>query len=462
MSAPILWIVFPGVLSLVLIFLRRRVVSVVVSVLSALLLAGMAWAFRIGEVISLGPWDFVIDEQLVVLGRSFIIDNGDRAQLILFFIAVAFWFFGTLAIDVPRLFVPLGLSMVAILSAALAVDPFIFAPLLIMMAILISILLLIPWGQQVSPGVLRYLVYQTLGMIATLLAGWFLIQVVPETGNLAGMVRAAVFLGFGFVCLLGVFPLHSWIPMLAKETPPYVAAFVFSALLSVGIMLGLDFLNQFLWLEETLDVLDILRFLGVVTIVAGGMWAAFQRDLGSMLGYAVVVEVGRTLMVIGLPSGQGLSYTLLLPRILSSGVWALALTVLRPYVKDFRFRTVQGMARRFPIVAAGVIFAHFSLAGLPLLAGFPVYLTLWEQLSIQESFTAFWAVLGSVGLMMGGLRSLAVLVMGPEDLPWSQEEGANLFAQILIVLGVGMLFVVGLFPQWFFPLLRSLAFDPMI
>jgi hypothetical protein len=52
--------------------------------------------------------------------------------------------------------------------------------------------------------------------------------------------------------------------------------------------------------------------------------------------------------------------------------------------------------------------------------------------------------------------------MGPEDLPWSQEEGANLFAQILIVLGVGMLFVVGLFPQWFFPLLRSLAFDPMI
>jgi NADH:ubiquinone oxidoreductase subunit 2 (subunit N) len=192
------------------------------------------------------------------------------------------------------------------------------------------------------------------------------------------------------------------------------------------------------------------------------MWAAFQRDLGSMLGYAVVVEVGRTLMVIGLPSGQGLSYTLLLPRILSSGVWALALTVLRPYVKDFRFRTVQGMARRFPIVAAGVIFAHFSLAGLPLLAGFPVYLTLWEQLSIQESFTAFWAVLGSVGLMMGGLRSLAVLVMGPEDLPWSQEEGANLFAQILIVLGVGMLFVVGLFPQWFFPLLRSLAFDPMI
>ena len=463
MNAPILWIVLPSVLSVGLIFLqRRRGVSVAVSVLSVLFLAAMAWAFRIGEVISLGPWDFVIDEQLVVLGRSFIIDNGDRAKLILFFTAVAFWFFGALAIDVPDLFIPMGFGMVAILSASLAVDPFIFAPLFIMVAILLSVLILIPWGQNVPSGVLRYLVYQSLGMISILMAGWFLTRIVPESGNLQGIVRAAIFLGFGFICLLGVFPLHSWIPMLVKETHPYVAAFVISALISVGTMLGLDFLNRFLWLEESLDVLNILRFLGIVTLVAGGMWAAFQRDLGNMLGYAVVVEVGRSLIAIGLPSGQGLSYTLLLPRILSLGVWALALTVLRPHVENFRFRTVQGMARQFPIVGAGAIFAHFSLAGLPLLAGFPVYLTLWAQLSAQESFTAFWAVLGSVGLMVGGLRSLAVLVMGPEDLPRPEDERPNVFAQILIILGIGMLFVAGLFPQWFFPLLRSLAFDPMI
>lgn len=463
MSAPILWIVIPAVLSAGLIFLqRRRIVSVVISVLSALLLAGLAWAFRIGEVISLGPWDFVIDEQLVILGRSFIIDNGDRAKLILFFLAIAFWFFGTLAIDVSGLFIPMGLGIVAILSASLAVDPFIFAPLLIMMAILLSVLVLVPWGQRVSPGVLRYLVYQTLGMVATLMAGWFLTRIVPESGNLQGMVRAAIFLGFGFICLLGVFPLHSWIPMLARETPPYVAAFVFSALLSVGTMLGLDFLNRFVWLEESLEAFEILRFFGVVTVVAGGLWAAFQRDLGSMLGYAVVVEIGRTLMAIGLPAGQALSYTLLLPRILSLGVWALALTVLRPHVESFHYRAVQGMGRRFPILGTGIVFSHFSLAGLPLLAGFPVYLTLWAQLSAQESFTAFWAVLGSVGLMVGGLRSLAVLVMGPEDLSESPEGQNYVFAQVLIVLGVGMLFLVGLFPQWFFPLLRSLAFDPMI
>jgi NADH:ubiquinone oxidoreductase subunit 2 (subunit N) len=120
------------------------------------------------------------------------------------------------------------------------------------------------------------------------------------------------------------------------------------------------------------------------------------------------------------------------------------------------------MGRRFPILGTGIVFSHFSLAGLPLLAGFPVYLTLWAQLSAQESFTAFWAVLGSVGLMVGGLRSLAVLVMGPEDLSESPEGQNYVFAQVLIVLGVGMLFLVGLFPQWFFPLLRSLAFDPMI
>ncbi len=463
MNAPILWIFVPAVLSFGLLFLsRRQVWTALISISFTLFLAGMAWAFKIGEVISLGPWDFVIDERLLVLGRSFVIDNGDRSHLILFFVALAFWFFGALAVDVPRFFVPLGFGMVVILMASLAVEPFLYAALLIEMAILVSVLMLTPFGQNVSQGVLRYFVYQTLGMTFILVAGWFLTRIEPDLGNLQGIEQAAILLSLGFVFLLGVFPLHSWIPMLSKETHPYVAAFLYFALFSVGSMLGLDFLNRYPWLQETLDVLETLRFLGVVMIVVGGIGAAFQRDLGSMLGYVVVGEIGRTLLSISLPSGQALSYALLLPRILSLGVWSLALAVLHSHVENFRFRTVQGMARQFPIVGAGVVFAHLSLAGFPLLAGFPVYLTLWEQIAAEGSLAAFWAVLGSVGLIVGALRSLAVLVMGPEELPWPQEQEEHLFAQILIIFGVGMLFVTGLFPQWFFPLLRSLAFDPMI
>ncbi|MEA3351099.1 MAG: proton-conducting transporter membrane subunit [Chloroflexota bacterium] len=458
MSSPVIWIVFPLIVSIVLIFFnRQRLLTVILAISTTLLLAVLAWQLEIGEVIIVGSWVFKIDDLLPVMGRGLLITNADRPKLVLFFMVAAFWFFGALVVDVPRLFVPLGLGTITVLMAALTVEPFIYAALLIEIAVLASVLMLTPLGGKVGPGVLRFLTYQTLGMLFILLAGWFLTGVDTGTENIKAVVQVATFLGFGFAFLLGIFPLHSWIPMLSKESHPYVVSFVFATLLSVGTLFGLNFINRYPWLQETLNTLDILRFLGVMMIIAGGAWAAFQRHLGSMLGYALIVEIGRTLIVISLPSGQMLSYALLLPRFLSLGVWALALTVLWEHSNKFHFSSVQGMARKFPIAGAGVILAHFSLAGFPLLAGFPIYLTLWEQLSNAASFAAFWSILGSVGLMAGGLRSLAVLVMGPEDLPWPEEERESIFARILILVGIVMLFVMGLFPQWFLTMLTSLS-----
>jgi formate hydrogenlyase subunit 3/multisubunit Na+/H+ antiporter MnhD subunit len=115
------------------------------------------------------------------------------------------------------------------------------------------------------------------------------------------------------------------------------------------------------------------------------------------------------------------------------------------------------MARKFPIASIGVILAHFSIAGVPLLAGFPVYFMLWEQLSIAGSNAALWTLFGSVGLIAGGVRSLAVLIMGPEELPWAQDQSEGMLSRVLLLAGVGILFVVGLFPQWFLPLLFTLS-----
>jgi hypothetical protein len=65
-------------------------------------------------------------------------------------------------------------------------------------------------------------------------------------------------------------------------------------------------------------------------------------------------------------------------------------------------------------------------------------------------------VLGSIGLIVAALRSLAVLVMGPEELPWRADEKDNWMARALLLTGIVALFLAGLFPQWFlFPFLRT-------
>jgi hypothetical protein len=57
--------------------------------------------------------------------------------------------------------------------------------------------------------------------------------------------------------------------------------------------------------------------------------------------------------------------------------------------------------------------------------------------------------------MAGGIRSFAVLVMGPDELPANVPIGR--VAQVLLVIGVLAIFLMGLFPQLYLPILANLS-----
>jgi formate hydrogenlyase subunit 3/multisubunit Na+/H+ antiporter MnhD subunit len=173
-----------------------------------------------------------------------------------------------------------------------------------------------------------------------------------------------------------------------------------------------------------------------------------------MMGYAVMVEIGFSLLTAGTPGGLPLHFSLLLPRALSLGVWALALSAVQARTGSLDFRLVQGAARRMPVAVAGIMAAHFTLAGLPLFAGFPVRLALWEALAGQYPWAALWTLLGSVGLMAGGLSSLAVLLRSSDNQTWQITE--TQMEVSLLLVGILALIIIGLFPQWFFPAFTNL------
>jgi hypothetical protein len=83
---------------------------------------------------------------------------------------------------------------------------------------------------------------------------------------------------------------------------------------------------------------------------------------------------------------------------------------------------------------------------MPLLAGFPAILKLWSGLAKISSSTALICLLGSTGLMIGGIRSLAEFIAKPSDSIPSQEEGP--FQKSLLSIGIVLLFLFGLFPNW--------------
>jgi NADH-quinone oxidoreductase subunit N len=469
-TAPLIWIVLPGIYASILLFLRRKERTVVIlGILISLLLALFAWTSPIGETLSLGPWNVKLEDTLTVLGRRFILNPSDAPVLTLIYLGLAFWYGGSIFARVNRLFVPIGLGIAALLTSAIAVEPFLYAALIIELVTIISIPLFSPPGRPVGRGVLRYLTFQTLAMPLILFTGWILEGVGASPADSVLVIHGNVLLALGFAFLLAVFPFHTWVPMLAEETHPYVAAFMFYILSLVITLFGIDFLERYIWLRNSPGTRELIRLGGMLMVLVGGLWVAFQRHLGRMLGFAVIVETGLSLLAVstGL-AGEQLSNSLsilfssLLPRGLAFGLWALALSALtnnadRPATlqEALHFSALKGKGRQFSIATGVLILAIFSLAGFPLLAGFPVRLTLWEALAKQSPLAAAVALLACLGLLVGGIRALVVLITDTEALQWEVTEQWG--ERVLLVLGGSGLLMIGLFPQWFLPALAHMA-----
>ena len=456
MSAPFIWIILPAVFGAVLLLIRNQRILSILGGSLAVTLAGIAIVIPIDQALQVGETSFKIAPALQILGRSLSLNQADGTLLALFYSLIAMWFFGGEVTGTANRLVPFGFIIAALLVASIAVIPFLYAAILLEIAALVSIPLLLPINQTPGPGIMRFLIYQTLGMPFILFAGWLLAGVEASPGDLALAIQSTTILGLGFSFLLALFPLYIWLPMLAKDVSPYALGFLFWALPTLTIVFGMGFLDRYSWLRNSPQLSSVLLTGGLIMVVTGGLWSAFQRHLARQMAYAVIAETGFSLLALGIPvqNSVDLVFLLVIPRSLALLVWAMSLTQMKENTEDLNFSSVQGLVRVYPIITIGIITSHLSIAGFPLLAGFPARLALWEGLARLSIGTTFWFLVGIAGYFTGAIRTLAVLVMAPKDAGWKIREQWG--AGIMIGLGAIGLFFLGIFPQFFRPLLENL------
>jgi len=447
MSAPTLWIIVPLFLGVFLLFIDNQRILSVLGGLFALALALIAQFVPIELAMKLGSFSLKIDSSLIVLGRVLIIQPAEGSLLALIYSAAALWFFGAEAAKAATRIVPMGFMVIALMVASIAVQPFLYAALFIEMAILIAIPMLTTIYAPPGRGILRFLVYQTLAMPFILLAGWLLAGVEASPGDLALTAQSAAMLGMGFAFLLAIFPLYSWIPLLIEESSPYAVGFLLWILPTITIIFGAGFLDRYSWLRSSPQLILALRYLGLLMIVTGGAFAAFQRHLGRIMAYGSIAETGFSILALSLDFRLGIPILFLLipARALGLAVWSLSLTIIKENVETMRFGAAQGVLRITPLAGAGMIVATLSTGAFPLLAGFPARLALWESLSRVSLSAALWMTIGVIGLLTSAFRSLAVITMAEEYTSWKPRENRTQ----MTMLGLGMigLFILGLFPQ---------------
>jgi NADH-quinone oxidoreductase subunit N len=357
------------------------------------------------------------------------------------------WFFGGEAAGVARRLVPVGLVITGLLVASLAVQPFLYAALLIEMAALAAIPLLAPQGSAPGRPLIKFLIYETLGMPCILLAGWLLAGVETSPGDLALTIQATVMLSLGFAFLLAVFPLSDWIPGLMQDSHPYLAGFLLWLLPNIVIVFGLSFLDGYAWLRSSPAIISGLRILGLIMLVSSGLASAIERNLGRMLGHAAVAETGMILLAASLTvlTGNDTVFPFLLPRGFGMALWSLALAIIHNNRVGGDLLSLRRIGRTHPWAGAGLVLAALSAAGFPLLAGFPPRMDVWGGLAQLSTPSAVWFLVGLGGLMTGAVRQLALLVGGQEEEPIVPQE--TLSQRIMLGIGMLAILLLGLFPQ---------------
>lgn len=456
MNAPLLWIALPFITGvLILFFLRERYSALAGGGVSAIL-ALIALIIPIDTALLIGSISLKISPSIQFFGRSFELNTADGPLLAIIFGVAALWFFGTEASGTANRFVSLGLMIISLLTASIAVEPFLYAALLLEIAAMLIVLLLVPAYQKPGRGVVRFLIYQTLAMPFILFSGWMLAGVESSPGDLSTTTQAGTILGLGFAFLLAVFPLYNWIPMLMEENSPYATGFLLWALPTFTVIFALGFLDRYAWLRTSPQLASAIQFAGVLMVASGGIFAALQRHIGRMLGYASIAETGLLILIMGLKPSEivNLTFLILIPRGLALAVWALALSIIKRLAYSLRFNEIQGLARRYPLAVIALLLAQLSMSGFPLLAGFPARLAIWQELAAQSLGVTVWVFAGSLGLLVAAIRTLAVFVMVEEEKKWGLNE--SWVQSAMLGLGVIGLFILGLFPQVLLPFMVNL------
>jgi len=456
MSAPIVWIILPilaggGLLA----FYRYTTWANKSAGVFSLFLSLLAWIIPIGEPIQLGPLRVELSGNLIIFGRQFILESGDGVLLGLVFGMAAVWFWSATTVNAPKLFAGSGLITLGLLVAALAVDPFLYSALLIEVAVLITILMLVNPGKQVSQGVMRYLIFQTLAIPFILYAGWLLDTIGINPSDPAVLLQSILFLGLGLAFWLAIFPFYSWVPSLSEETNPYAAGFIFSFFPMIVFMIFLNFLNTFVWLRESELVSSAVQVCGVVMVATAGLWSAFQKSPRKILGYALILENGLALIAISLGNQEGLDYfaMALAPRLISIVVFTIAVAYLQMKKAISSFPDLRGILHSFPVASGGIILSLLSFSGLPLLGFFPIRQRLLELLASNNLLSLVWVLAGSFGFIFCTFRFLYFIVQSDNKEPVDRGP-----IGLILVVGIGVvaLVLIGLLPDLLLSPLRYL------
>ncbi len=275
------------------------------------------------------------------------------------------------------------------------------------------------------------------------------------------LIVAMIFLLAGFGYKMAIVPFHLWAPDAYEGSPTPVSAFL-AGITKKGAFVVVLKLFLATLIAIKLHVILLFAIIAALTMTIGNIVALVQNDMKRMLAYSSIAHAGNIL--VGLAIFTPLAAAGAIMHIVAHGLMAVGaffgIEAVCKKKQDYSLQSFHGLGKSVPLLALGLSVILLSLAGVPPLLGF------WSKMVIVISafevgggmiLLALILVLNSALSMVYYARLIKVMYMSPASAETAPKAkwGEIVSYSTALAICVGLLLLLGLFPNQLFMLCRA-------
>jgi NADH-quinone oxidoreductase subunit N len=255
---------------------------------------------------------------------------------------------------------------------------------------------------------------------------------------LSGMLLLLIAMSFK----VSAAPFHFWTPDVYDGAPTVFTSFM-ATVVKVAVFAA------FVRLFDRSFALQInawqawVAVLAALTLFIGNITAVFQQSVKRMLSYSSIAQAGFMLLAVfamNTTAKEGLLLYAATYSLATIGIFAVLIRM-----KDYSFEAFNGLASRYPWVAAALTIFFLSLAGIPLTGGFLAKFYMIKAALEQSVWLVLFSLVMAAVSVFYYFRVIQAMYFKPigQTDPIAFDSG---FTRLLIGVAV-LLVVLGLFPQ---------------
>ncbi len=263
--------------------------------------------------------------------------------------------------------------------------------------------------------------------------------------------------GIGFK--LGVVPFHMWTPDIYQGAPAPVTAFIASVSKAAVIAVFLRYLIDINIVDHPI-LLTVVSIIAVLSMIFGNLLALMQSNLKRLLAYSSIAHLGYLLVALIASGSRGAEtaiYYITVYSVTILGSFGIISLVSNSERERTAIEDYRGLFWSNPAPAAFLSIMIFSLAGIPLTAGFiSKYFVILTGINSFLWISVFVLIVTSVVGLYYYLRVIAIMLAETESTerrPFpSLYSLGNRF--ILLVIAAFIIFF-GIYPQPLIDLIKA-------